>query len=193
MSLSITSTGGGDYPTIPLGLNKARCVGVIDLGTQEQTWQGETSYKHQVFVQFEVPTALDKDSNPLTIGKFYNANFHEKSTLSIDLTSWNGKPLTPLEKKNFNFGELLGRKATINIMEKDNGKQKISSVMPCNEDIAEQYHTSIKFNIEEYQKGDKETFNKLDEWFRNKILESKELGVVSSDSPNADKEEQVPF
>jgi len=41
--------------------------------------------------------------------------------------------------------------------------------------IAEQYHTSVLFDLEEFQNGKKEVFNQLPEGIRNIILRSKEL------------------
>ena len=43
MSLVMSEDSKPKYPTIPLGVQKARCISVIDLGTQENNWQGETS------------------------------------------------------------------------------------------------------------------------------------------------------
>tara|TARA_R100000458_G_C8183629_1_gene179795 strand:- start:175 stop:744 length:570 start_codon:yes stop_codon:yes gene_type:complete len=181
------------YPTIPLGVQKARCISVLDLGTQENNWQGEISWKRKVWFEWEVPEHTDSNNEPLTTGKFYNVSFYEKSNLSKDLTSWRGKPFSAQEKKQFNMGDMLGQTCQIQIMEKDSGKQQIVSIMPLKDDINQQYHKSKLFSIEDYQKGNKEVFNQLKEGMRNIILRSKELSEESSDSPNTDKEEQVPF
>ena len=55
MSLVMSEDNKPKYPTIPLGVQKARCISVIDLGTQENNWQGETSWKRQVLFEWEVP------------------------------------------------------------------------------------------------------------------------------------------
>ena len=55
MSLVMSEDSKPKYPTIPLGVQKARCISVIDLGTQENNWQGETSWKRQVLFEWEVP------------------------------------------------------------------------------------------------------------------------------------------
>lgn len=176
------------YPTIPLGVSKARCVSVIDLGTQENNWQGEISWKRQVLFEWEVPEHTNNNSEPLTISKFYNVSFFEKSNLSKDLTSWKGKPFSPQEKKQFNMGDMLGQTCQIQIMEKDNGKQQIVSIMPLKEPMTEQYHKSKLFSIEDYQNDRKEVFNQIREGIRNIILRSKELTTEEADTSG-----NVPF
>ena len=50
-----------------VGVHEARCVKVIDLGTQKSTFEGETTWKRQVMLIWELPEQL-KDGMPLTIG-----------------------------------------------------------------------------------------------------------------------------
>ena len=82
---------------------------------------------------------------------------------------------------------MLGQTCQIQIMEKDNGKQQIVSIMPLKDDINQQYHKSKLFSIEDYQKGNKEVFNQLREGIRNIILRSSELTKEEESSGN------VPF
>ena len=82
---------------------------------------------------------------------------------------------------------MLGETCQIQIMEKDNGKQHIVSIMPLKDDINQQYHKSKLFSIEDYQKGNKEVFNQIREGIRNIILRSSELTKEEESSGN------VPF
>ena len=66
--------------------------------------------------------------------------------------------------------------------------------------IAEQYHTSVVFDLKDFQNGKKEVFNQLSEGIRNIILRSKELdGLDQSDNgdenngSNTVGQEPVPF
>ena len=59
---SIIANGGNDtpsYPTVSVGVHKARCVRVIDLGTQQNDYQGQISWKRQVMLIWEVPSETD--------------------------------------------------------------------------------------------------------------------------------------
>ena len=72
--------------------------------------------------------------------------------------------------------------------------------LPKGDKIAEQYHTGVVFDLEKYQKGQKEIFNQLSEGIRNMILRSRELeGLDQSDTGDENNgsttvgQEPVPF
>ena len=180
----IAKSAETSYPKVPIGVHKARCVKVIDLGTQKQEYGGEISWKRQILVIWELPEELNNDQ-PMTISKFYTLSLHEKSNLGKDLTSWRGRPFTETEKQGFDVEKLIGITCQVNVMHKDNGKEHISSIMPLGKDdkIAEQFNPSVSFDIGDYQKGQKETFNQLSEGIRRMILRSKELdGIDQTDN-----------
>ena len=184
MSIIAKSGGETSYPKVPIGVHKARCVKVIDLGTQRQEYSGEISWKRQILVIWELPEELNNDQ-PMTISKFYTLSLHEKSNLGKDLTSWRGRPFTETEKQGFDVTNLISVPCQLNVMHKDNGKEHISSIMPLGKDgkIAEQFNPSVSFDIDEFQKGQKETFNQLSEGIRKMILRSKELdGIDQTDN-----------
>jgi len=183
MSL-IAKSGETSYPKVPIGVHKARCIKAIDLGTQKQEYAGEISWKRQILVIWELPEELNNDQ-PMTISKFYTLSLHEKSNLGKDLTSWRGRPFTETEKQGFDVRNLIGVPCQLNVMHKDNGKEDISSIMPLgkNDKIAEQFNASVSFDIDDFQKGKKETFNQLSEGIRRMILRSKELdGIDQTDN-----------
>tara|TARA_R110000787_G_scaffold46060_2_gene112062 strand:- start:272 stop:877 length:606 start_codon:yes stop_codon:yes gene_type:complete len=174
------------YPEVPTGVHKARCVNVIDLGTQESNYDGQLSYKRQCLIIWETPNEKNSYEEPITISKFYTLSLHEKSNLGIDLVSWRGRPFTELEKKGFDISNLLTATCYINVMEGKNGRPRITSIMPLPKDeiIPEQFHPSLMFSIDEYQKNNRESFNLLSEGIRKIILRSKEL----SDNENMGNE-----
>jgi hypothetical protein len=180
----IAKSGESSYPKVPIGVHKARCVKVIDLGTQRQEYSGEISWKRQILVIWELPEELNNDQ-PMTISKFYTLSLHEKANLGMDLTSWRGRSFTETEKQGFDVTNLIGVPCQLNVMHKDNGKEHISSIMPLGKDgkIAEQFNPSVSFDIGDFQKGQKETFNQLSEGIRKMILRSKELdGIDQTDN-----------
>ena len=194
----IAKSSETSYPKVPTGVHKARCVKVIDLGTQRQEYNGEISWKRQILVIWELPEELNNDQ-PMTISKFYTLSLHEKSNLGKDLTSWRGRPFTETEKQGFDVTKLIGVTCQVNVMHKDNGKEDISSIMPLGKDdkIAEQFNPSVSFDIGDYQKGQKETFNQLSEGIRKMILRSKELDGMdqtdNGDEGNGNDLGNIPF
>jgi hypothetical protein len=170
------------FPSVSVGVHKARCIKVIDLGTQKNDYQGQISWKRTVLIIWETPEELDGEGKPMTISKFYNLSLHEKSKLSQDLVSWRGRPFTETEIKSFDVSKLAGVACMLNVIEK-NGKSVISSVMPLakNDKVVEQVLPTVIFSLQDFQNGKKETFNQLSEGIRNMILRSRELQDMNQD------------
>jgi len=172
--LIATTQQNSAYKEVSPGMHSARCVRVIDLGTQKQEFNGEISYKRQVLIIWEVPEEMHNEM-PLTISKFYTLSLHEKSNLGADLTSWRGRAFTALEKQGFDISKLVGVPCTLNVIENEKGKMKINSVLPESKSVLPQIHPSLFFSLDEFQKGNKEIFEELSDGICNIILRSKEL------------------
>ena len=199
---SIMANSGNDapsYPTVSVGVHKARCVRAIDLGTQQNDYQGQISWKRQVMLIWEVPSETDNKGEPLTISKFYTLSLNEKANLANDLVSWRGRPFTETEKKAFDISKVVGKPCSINVILNQNGKPKVSTVMPIgkNDEIAQQFHPNMVFSITDFQEKKMEVFNQLPEGIRNIILKSKELEGTEKqdlgDENNAQDLGDIPF
>ena len=201
---SIIASGGGSsgFQEVKAGTYSARCIKVIDLGTQQQNFNGEISWKRQVLVIWEIPSELKEGTtDPLTISKWYTLSLHEKANLGIDLTSWRGRAFTEKEKQGFDITKLLGVPCMLNVITSDKGKSKVGSLMPLlkGTEIAEQITPSLSFAIDDYQNGQRESFNQLSEGIRNIILRAKEFeGIEKEDngteSAGADEDlDDIPF
>ena len=185
------------YPQLSTGVHNARCVRVIDLGTQRNEYQGQVSWKRKVMITWEVH---NKDSEePFEISNFYNNSLYEKASLSKDLTSWRGRPFTEDEKKGFDISNLVGKVCQLNVIEGNNGKPKVATVLPTKDEVGIQHNKSLVFSIDQYQKGELTVFNQLREGIRNMILQSKELEGQSQEDvkehgeSDIDPDDTVPF
>ena len=198
--VATTNDGGMAYPQVSSGVHKARCVRVIDLGTQRQENSGEVSWKRQVMLIWEVPEQDNMNGEPLTISKFYTLSLHEKSNLGADLSSWRGRAFTETEKQGFDISKLAGVPCLLNVVEGKNGKPRITSIIPASnpEEIPPQYYETVVFSVPEYQQGKTEEFNKLSEGIRRMVLRSKELEGTNTDMGDGNNgidlgEDVVPF
>jgi len=185
---SIIASGGGNsgFQEVKAGTYSARCIKVIDLGTQQSNFSGEISWKRQALIIWEIPSELKEGTtDPLTISKFYTLSLHEKSNLGIDLTAWRGRAFTEKEKQGFDIIKLLGISCMLNVIISDKGKSKVGSIMPLPKgtEIAEQITPSLSFSVDDYQNGQRESFNQLSEGIRNIILRAKEFeGMEKEDN-----------
>lgn len=49
MALTISESGGGNFEQAPKGMHNATCFRLVDVGTHEETYEGETK-KDTVFL-----------------------------------------------------------------------------------------------------------------------------------------------
>ena len=189
MSIIATTSSSAKFVGVSTGVHKARCVRMIDLGTQRSEYQGEVSWKRQILVSWEVPSELSNSGEPLLISKFYTLSLHEKSNLGKDLTAWRGRAFTELEKQQFDITALLGVPCMLNIVEGRNGNTKVGSVMPLpkNDTLEPQFHENLQFSIDDFENGSNEAFMALSEGIRNIILRSKELENINTDLGDENK------
>lgn len=121
------------------GTYLARCFQMIQLGTQEEEFQGEKKQSFKIWLGWEFPTELDtfgddKGEQPYTMGRELTFSMHEKATFRQLLESWRGKKFTDDEARSFDAGKLLGAPCQINVQEytKKSGELgvKVGAVIP---------------------------------------------------------------
>lgn len=122
MVSTLPKAEGGNFEMTPAGTFVARCYRFIDLGSHEQTYQGESKgLKRLVMVGFELPTELmttgEYAGKPFTIHKRWTWSTHEKANMRKDLESWRGKKFNDSDfgPGGFDVRNLLGVPCTLSI------------------------------------------------------------------------------
>lgn len=132
MALTLSDTGAGEFELPPAGATAARCCAVIDLGTQESTYQGEVKHQPKILLTFELAEQRS-DGTPHRVSRRMTASLHKKAQLRAFLEQWRGRAFTDDELRAFNVGKLLNAPCLLNLVhvERD-GKQyaNILSVSP---------------------------------------------------------------
>jgi hypothetical protein len=112
------SGNGGDFASLPPGVQPALCVDVVDLGEQETPFldaKGQKKRAHKIILVWQVE-AYDEEGNkveredgkPWLASKFYTLSLNEKAILRQDLDSWRGKAFTDEELElGFDVEKLL--------------------------------------------------------------------------------------
>jgi hypothetical protein len=136
MAFIATKPEGGNFEPAPVGMHIARCFKLIDLGTQQKSYQGKpTGAGRKVSIAWEL-LGEDRmqDGRPFSLTKSYFLSLHEKAAMRKDLESWRGKPFTPEEEGAFDVSKLLGAYCMLNVIREsgENGKEytKISAITP---------------------------------------------------------------
>lgn len=179
------ASASSNFTPTPLGTHVARCIRVIDIGTQHGEYKGEPSVKNQVVVVFELPQELyeAKDGmKPYVISKYYTNSLAEKATLRAHLVSWRGRDFTDEELDAFDLETIVGKPCLVTVVEgtkKD--KRNISTVtgLPKGMECPPQVNPSFTFWLDEF---DQKKFDALSEGMKRKVMDSDEYKAMVADS-----------
>lgn len=172
-------SGGGDFEQPPIGTHVARCVKMIDIGTQQGEYQGKATYRRQVIIGWELPNELmqegDAAGKPFVVSKFYTASLGEKANLRADLRNWRGRDFTDEELAGFDAKNILGKPCMLSLTENDKGKVRVTGVMalPKGTAVPEQINPTLFFSLEP-QDFKPEVFEALSEGYKKMIRVSPE-------------------
>ncbi len=133
MSLTVSEGTTTAYSPCPAGTWPARCVQLIDLGSQQSTFEGQTKTARKVLVGFEVcdPDARRDDGAPFVASKRFTMSLHEKSALRAFLQAWRGRPFTPEELRGFDLRVLLGQPALLGIVHVGKDGRTFANISSC--------------------------------------------------------------
>jgi len=184
--------GSADFEPAPAGNHVARCVSIIDLGTQESEYLGEVSWKHQVFLMFELPLKMktfkrddEEVTEPFTVSGFYTLSLHEKANLCLLLEGWRGRSFTDEEKRAFDISVLAGKECLVNVVryKKKNGNDgaKIASIsqLPDGMTCPPQVHPTVIFSLSDF---DRAVFDNLSDGLKRIVMKSDEYRVISGEA-----------
>ena len=116
------------------GMHLAVCVGVVDIGTHTETWEGKELIRNQLMLLFDFPTEtidINGEQKPRCMSLKLTKSNRDTSNFHKYLTSWRGRWFTEEELKDFHLTKLLGQPAIVGVTQKtSNGKtySKISTI-----------------------------------------------------------------
>lgn len=187
-----------DFKPAPLGTHIARCVRVIDIGTQVGEYQGKPTSRRQCIITWELPTELMDDGRPFTVSRYYTTSLSEKSNLRADLAAWRGRDFSPEELNGFDEKNLLGKGCMVNITEKS-GKHRVTGVVaaPRNVPLPPQVNPSVHFSLERGEFNE-EILRSLGDRLQETIRKSPEFRALVTGGSDADAKtddfvDDIPF
>lgn len=185
---------GPQFENAPVGSHIARCTGLIDLGTQPHTFQGQTKTSRDVRLIWELPnTRMTGKYNPEHKGKIFqislttNASLHPKSKLRQYLDQWRGKAMTKEEVAVFQPKKLLGAVCRLTLIEKGE-YVNITGVSPLSKEeaatVPKQVNPILYFSLDPNE-FDSKVFAGLSEKLREKIKSSPEFRALNSEGDSS--------
>ena len=163
---------GGDKPVsrdpVSIGVHLARLVQVIDLGIQEEEWQGVTKNQHKVMFTYEIPeeTVLVKgEQKPKFISQRLTVSTFKKAAMPTVIQAL--RPGTKLES-GIKLESLLGSGVQLNVGRTSGGAAKILNVMPLakGQTVPITNTELLSFDLSD---PDVEVFKRLPQFLRNII------------------------
>ena len=116
----------GDYELAPVGVYRAVCTRLLNLGMQETNY-GD---KHQIHLAFEIDENM-ADGRPFLMMQNYTLSLNSKARLRNDLEAWRGRAFTAEELSGFDLKTVLGKPLQISVVHSQDGKYaNIGSMMP---------------------------------------------------------------
>lgn len=190
---------GGQYENPPPGSYIARCISLVDLGTQHhQGYQGREGYtSRDVRIGFELPLKLMKGEfddrmkgRPFGVSIICAMVLSANSRLKKLLSGWRGRAMTRDEIATFNPKSLLGKACRLQLVQ--NGDYvNIDSIAPLSElengqkeTCPKQVNPSVFFSLEPNE-FDSKVFSALGKKTQDKISQSPEFAALTGkdDSP----------
>ncbi len=177
----------GDFAPAPEGTFPARCYRIVDLGTQQTDYKGETKLKHQITVTWELATELVEDGRAFSLMRWYTLSGHPKASLRKDLESWRGKAFEDSdfgENGSFKLQSVLGVPCLLNVVHKvteDGARAQIAGVVgvPKGMVVPPAINPTVFFSLEPGE-FDPVIFEALPDFAKATIQKSPEYFEVTS-------------
>lgn len=175
MNTGGTGSGTGYQEPAP-GLKMARIYKIVDLGTQEDEYEGTKKKSRNVLIFWELEQKM-ADGRPFSTFLEYNQYLGDvKCKLRRHIESWTSKSMTPEIIKAFDFQKmLLGRTMMVNLVRKPSGRVKVDNIMAPPPGTAKPAAVNplVYFDLDA-KPYPEDVFNGLDAWIQKKIAKSPE-------------------
>lgn len=204
----LAKEGGSGFTPAPAGTHIARCISVIELGTQPS---GNPKFvdSFKILIEWELPeetVLFQGEDKPMKVSKEYSLSLSDKAILRKDLESWRARQFTPEEKAGFDVSKIVGVPCYVTITHKTSGAGRqyamVSSVSSLTKGTIckPQVHVSTIYQISD---GSSSVYQALPDWIKKKIQQSEEFrNPPASHSEAAEidqladaslEDDQVPF
>lgn len=188
---------GGQFENPPAGSHIARCVQLVDLGTQSHSFAGEQWTSRDVRLTFELPEELmegkynpEVKGKPFAVSMTVKQSLHPSSKLRPLLESWRGRKFTKEELAAYDPKKIISAPCRLTLIE--NGDYiNIDGISPLiksggkTEACPAQVNPSIYFSLEP-DEFNVDTFNKLTEKTQEKIKLTPEWAALFSNKPTSE-------
>lgn len=120
--MSASSGEGGDFEMPPAGSHPAVLIGIVDLGTKDNTYNGKTSKRHKILLAWELTAEADSKGQNFVVAQDYTWSLNSKAALRTIVEGFKGKALA--DNEEYDVADMLGQPCMINLSEGMSGGGK---------------------------------------------------------------------
>ncbi len=183
----------------PEGTHHAICVGLVEVGTVDSEWQGETKNLHKIRLTFELPDELhdfNGEEKPLVVSQEYTLSMGEKANLRKLVEGIIGVAFHDEEAESFNIEELLGKNCLLAIKHKEsktgNKYVIISSASPLMKSMKDKKPFN-PIKVLTYEKWDAEYYSSLPDFLKDAMKATPEYQKMFGIPYPAEESDGIPF
>ena len=189
---------GVGFEQPPEGTHIARCVRLIDIGTQTDEYQGKIKTRRQVIIGWELPGELmgegDYAGQPFMTSAFYTMSLDERANLRRDLSNWRGRDFSEEELEGFDLKNILGHLCQVALTKNAKGRMKVTGVFALpkmidqnSPDLA-QVNPSLIFDLDDFSD---EVYDSLSDGYKRMINDSPEYRMIMNERDTAIKHQDL--
>jgi hypothetical protein len=116
------SSGEGEYELPPAGSHPAIMIGLVDLGTHDNTYNGKTAKRHKILLVWELTAESDSKGQAFIVAQDYTWSLNTKAQLRTIVEGFRAKALA--DDEEFDLMTMLGQPSMISLTEGVSGSGK---------------------------------------------------------------------
>lgn len=126
----LTENQTTNYSPAPEGTHPARCCALIDMGTSESTFEGQTRTRRRVRIVFEIadPELITASGERYQISRTFTQSLNERGALRPFLEAWRGRAFTPQELAGFDLKSVLTAAGLASVVHEVKGDRTYANV-----------------------------------------------------------------
>lgn len=187
-----------NFELAPAGTHMAVCYRILDLGTQDSSFNGQPKRQHKIMVSWELPDEKMSDGRPFSISQRYTWSMSEKAALRRDLESWRGKPFSDADfgPNGFDIRNILGVGCLLTIVHVERNDKHYANIKAIGR-LMKGMQAPPLTNKQAYlwinaDRWDAEVFSKLSDRVKADIMKSPEYADLVREFQNGHAEEPPP-
>lgn len=162
-----TEQSGGDFEVPNAEVGAARLVGIVDLGSQEKTYKGETKLKQQLRLTFELEQTMS-DGRNFVLSRKFTASLHENSALRPVVETLLGRKI--VEGDELDFNDILGKYCLVDVEAwGDNGEKRSIGTISKKPAAMPDFAGTVEPYLYDIDDGPTPLYEGFPEWLREVI------------------------